>query len=461
VPPAPPSSLDPPGRCRRSRPTLGALALLALAALVPVGCGPGAPTPAPRPAIAAEELRYLVPPSTGAPPGIPAEDLRDVDAAFQSRLLAGNPSGAAAAADELLKRDADSAAARTLLGQARLVGGDLSGARTVLETVTARYPTYTAAQLALGRAADRVADAVAAYAAYRQIATASPAAGQRAGELQRPAMEQLSGRVTEALGRSRPDLARESLAQMEAWAPGDRNTLQAEAAVSRAVGDQRGELQAVRALLAGGEADETLMARRGELEVEVGQPAAAIQIFQDLARRHPEDAQFPQQVERAKFRFRVANLPADVQRLVEEPELSRADYAVLLYWLVPGVRAAVVSSAHIATDVLEHPRRQEIIRVVNLELMDVDDRLRQFNPDARLRRSQALKALVRVLQRSQPPAACVGALGGPSPSREALCGAATACGLLHESADCLPDAGVPGSVAADWIRQTLSLLPAS
>ena len=81
---------------------------------------------------------------------------------------------------------------------------------------------------------------------------------------------------------------------------------------------------------------------------------------------------------------------------------------MLLYWLVPGVRAAVVSEPHIASDILDHSRRQEIMRVVNLQLMDVDETLRRFNPDWRVHRAQALRALLRVLQRAQPQPTCVG-----------------------------------------------------
>ncbi|HXT49731.1 MAG TPA: hypothetical protein VN811_01740, partial [Thermoanaerobaculia bacterium] len=118
------------------------------------------------------------------------------------------------------------------------------------------------------------------------------------------------------------------------------------------------------------------------------------------------------------------------------------------------------SEPHIASDILDHPRRQEIMRVVNLQLMDVDETLRRFNPDWRVHRAQALRALLRVLQRAQPQPACVGPIAGnPSPSREAACNVAAACGFLPEAADCLPDAGLSGADAAAWIRRAAALLP--
>jgi tetratricopeptide (TPR) repeat protein len=428
--------------------------------VLPLACGPAAPPPVTRPPIPQEEIPYLLPPSNGAPAETSPEALRALDAAFQARLLAGDASGAADAAEQALRRDPESAPAQVLLGQARLVASELPAARTVLATVVARYPGYTAAQLALGRAADRAGDAVAAFAAYREVAGASPAAAQRAQELQGPAVEQLGGTIDAALSHGRIEDARASLATLRAWAPADRKTLQATIAVARAGNEPRAELEAVRALLVQGGGDEALLDRRGELEIQVGQPSAAIRIYEELQRRHPEDARFPMQLERAKFRFRLVNLPSDVKRLVDDPELTRADFATLLYWLVPGVRAAVVSAPHIASDILEHPRKQEIMRVVNLELMDLDERLRLFYPDARLRRGQAFKALLTVLARSQPAPACVGTLqGGGTATREALCEGAAACGLLPESADCLPDAGASGAEAAEWIRLALARLP--
>jgi hypothetical protein len=272
----------------------------------------------------------------------------------------------------------------------------------------------------------------------------------------------VAAQVEDSVARARLEESRARLATLVEWAPADQATLEATLTVDKAAGDARGELAAVRGLLGSARSgDEALLERRGELELEVGQPSAAIEIYESLRRRHPDQPHFAEQVDVAKFRWRVANLPGEVRRLVDEPELSRADFAVLLYWLVPGVRAAVVSEPHIATDILDHPRRQEIMRVVNLQLMDLDQTLRRFNPESRVHRVQALRALERVLQRAQPEPSCVAAIAGnPSPSREAACAVAAACGFLAEPADCLAEAGVSGADAAFWIRRTGALLPA-
>ena len=474
--PSPPSAPLPPqparragiaGRRRRRWLELGCARLAAALTAVALcaGCASRGPAPTPGPRVDRELLPYLLPPSNGF--AAPADDelLRRVDAAFQAKLLDGDVAGAEVVADAALASDPSFAPAGVLRGQARLVAGDFAGAREALAPVIARYPDYAAAQLAAGRAAELAGDVAAAYGSYRRIANAQPLALERAGELHARAVAAVAAQVEDSIARSRLDEARERLATLTEWAPQDQATLEASMSFARAAGDARAELTAVRGLLASARSDdkagdEALLERRGELELEVGQPSAAIEVFEALARRHPDEPRRAEQVELAKFRWRVSNLPADVRRLVDAPELTRADFAVLLYWLVPGVRAAVVSEPHIASDILDHPRRQEIMRVVNLQLMDVDETLRRFNPDGRVHRAQALRALLRVLQRAQPQPACVGPIAGnPSPSREAACNVAAACGFLPEAADCLPDAGLSGADAAAWIRRTGALLP--
>jgi tetratricopeptide (TPR) repeat protein len=405
------------------------------------------------------ERPYLVSPVAAPPREADGELMRRVGAAFETELLAGDVAAASRTAADVLAIDPDLDAAHVLAGQARLASGDLAGAREALAPVVARFPGYTAARLAAARVAERLGDVVEAYAAFRGIDDA-PRAAERARELFPRVVEVLGERVHGAMGRSRLDEARADLARLQEWAPFERATFEAARAVARLASDERAELQAVRGLLAGSPGDEALMERRGELELAAGEPRAAIEIYEELLRRHPGEARLSAGVELAKFRWRLANLPEEVRQVVAKPELSRGDFAVLLYWLVPGVRAGVTSTPRIATDVVDHPQRQAIVRVINLQLMDLDENLRSFDPDGRLRRSTALRALVRTLRRSTAPPTCVASLeANPSPSREALCAAAAACGFLTEPAECLAEAGVSGAEAADWIRRTAALLP--
>jgi hypothetical protein len=153
-------------------------------------------------------------------------------------------------------------------------------------------------------------------------------------------------------------------------------------------------------------------------------------------------------------------LPQSVQTVAAKSDLNKADFAVLLYWLVPNVRYARPSAGRIATDVLDHPHQEEIVRVVNLGLMDVDPTLHHFSPSATLRRGPALRVLVRTLTSFGQNLTCLGD-AKPQGAQSAVCAGATGCGLLVEGEECRPGEPLSGAEAVELIRRALKLLGAS
>ena len=162
---------------------------------------------------------------------------------------------------------------------------------------------------------------------------------------------------------------------------------------------------------------------------------------------------------------RLELLPPFVRQLANAGELDRADFATLLYWLVPGVRYAEVSDPPIATDILDHPRREEIVRVMNLGLVRVDETLHRFSPGDRMTRQGALGALLGLLSLSDREFSCLkpaeAAAIAESGSRELICGKAAQCRLIPETGDCLPRAAISGPEALDLFRRALDLLESS
>ena len=141
-------------------------------------------------------------------------------------------------------------------------------------------------------------------------------------------------------------------------------------------------------------------------------------------------------------------------------QIARADFAVLLYWLAPAVRYGRPATAQIATDVLDDPRREEIVRVINLGLMAVDPSVHRFAPDAPLGRDDALAALLRLLSGAAggPGASCAeGIAASPRLAGDLLCAAAARCRLIASAADCLPRATLSGGEALELIRRALDL----
>src|SRR6185436_6343888 len=294
---------------------------------------------------------------------------------------------------------------------------------TRLVPIGDQTPGYLASQLLLGRAAEALGDIPLAYAAWRAIATRSPLALQRLGDLHPRAVEILSRRLQEALRTGNLDEAQKHLSLLQSWAPSEVLTLEGARAVAVARGDQAAELAAVQGLAARQPTDRKLLERRVELEMAVGDPSAGLQIAQDLAAQHPDDPEAARLLEAARFRWRLSMLPQAVQQVAAKPDLDKADFAVLLYWLVPNVRYARPSAGRIATDVLDHPYREEIVRVVNLGLMDVDSTLHRFSPAAPLRRGAALRVLSRTLSSFGQGLACLGGVK-PQGAQSAICSGA-------------------------------------
>jgi len=185
-----------------------------------------------------------------------------------------------------------------------------------------------------------------------------------------------------------------------------------------------------------------------------------LQVVQDLYDHNPDDPGLTEKLAAAKFRWRLSLLPRLVQEVAAKPELNKADLAVLLYWLIPAVRYAHPTSGRIATDILDHPRQEEIVRVVNLGLMDVDATLHRFSPGATVRWGTALRSLTHVLEEFGDDLPCL-AGGGKGQAAGAVCTAAASCELVPSVEDCQMAAPLSGADAVELIRRALKPLGGS
>ncbi len=414
----------------------------------------------PETALSREARAYLLDPLEGYGQEIDPDRAERIRGAHRALLDASDVEAAREAAAELLEVDPALAPAQVLAAQADFVEDRFREVVTRLVPIGDQTPGYLASQLLLGRAAEALGDIPLAYAALRAIATRSPLALQRLGELHPRAVEILSRRLQEALRTGNLDEAQKHLSLLQSWAPSEVVTLEGARALAVARSDQAAELAAVQALAARQPEDRKLLVRRVELEMAVGDPSAGLQIAQDLAKQNPRDPEAARLLEAARFRWRLSMLPQAVQQVAAKPDLDKADFAVLLYWLLPNVRYARPSAGRIATDVLDHPHQEEIVRVVNLGLMDVDSTLHRFSPGATLRRGAALRVLSRTLSSFGKDLACLGDVR-PQGAQSSVCSGAAACGLLLEGEECRPGDALSGADAVELIRRTLKLLGAS
>jgi hypothetical protein len=413
------------------------------------------------PGVPRENLPYLLDPLTGYPRPVGSEARERLAEGFEALRYELDAAAARDAADRLLAVDPGLHPARVLRAEAAFVEGRIRDTVAELGPVAGEVPGYTAAELLLGRAAELTDAPVEAVEAYRRAAAASPLAADRAEELLPRATEIVSNRIDAALARGRVDDAAAELARLRTWRPQGEATLQAEVAVARASGDRAAELAAVSHLALAHPEDPRYTERWGELELEVGDPGAGLELFQQLAARHPDDPEMAAKLSAAEFRWRLTQLPPKVRQAAAGAEITRGDFAVLLYWLVPSVRYGRAESGRIATDILDDSRREEIARVINLGLMRVDPELHTFSPYAPMRRGSALASLLRVAAGGSGGggAACAEPVAlAPRPSSELICSAAARCRLTASVDDCLPQATLGGGEALELVHRALDLL---
>ncbi len=421
-------------------------ALLLLAFLL-AGCATAPPRPAFSPP-PSDLARLLIDPTAGAA----GDDFDAVRRAHSALLATGDAAAAEASLLALLGRRPDFVAARVALAQALLVAGKAPAALAELQAAGAG--AGRAARLAEARALEVTGSIAAAALAYAEVAPELEAAREAAQRLAPEAADRLAARFTAAVDRGRLDEARAALGGLETLQPAAARTLELELAWAQAAGDAPRELQALRRLTPGSQGSLEWRLRRAELELELGEPAVGLSLVQGLAGAAAAEPALAERVRRAQFRWRVLNAPESVRRATRVAQLSRADAATLLYWLAPRVRTQRAGEARIASDILEHPAREEIARIVNLGLLGVDETLHVFSPDRPIRRSELLRALIE-LASWDGATACAGGSAAVRAGGEALCAAAADCGLIPEAAECLGGGTISGPEALEWLRRTL------
>lgn len=367
-------------------------------------------------------------------------------------LLAGEAPGEIRRVAEVEQASrAEDPGAALLLAETWLAEGDGGAALRALGELPAEVRGADAVLLVEARARELAGPAEEAFALYRRLSPRHEAARRRAAMLEAEAVSSVRGRLDDAIERGRWDDAARELSTLEVWRPQDPMTLQAKRALAVARGDDDGELHALRALAERGILDLESDLRRARLEVELGDAQLGLNRLEALAAAHPGDVRIEDALDRARFRWRLEHAPTPVRAAAASAQVTRAQLARLIYWLVPGVRAARGGAARIASDVVGHEAHEEIVRVVNLGLLRVDETLHVFEPERPARRGEALEALLSTA--AAAGAACARPSEGPAGRWDAVCEAARSCGWIDDVGECLPGGPVSGAEITEWIRR--------
>ncbi|MEO8196106.1 MAG: hypothetical protein ABI689_05245 [Thermoanaerobaculia bacterium] len=421
---------------------------------VVIACSP-VKTAAPAPAVDSDLRAFLLDPTADCGTDPEAPDAAELQRAYRDLLLSGDASAALRIANPAIERTPGDLAAQILRGEALLVGSQARVAAGFLQPFAAAAADCLPLALVLGRSQELAGDLAEAFVAYSGAAGRSATAATRAREISGRAQEIVRNRFSEAFRAGRREAAAWNLSRLERFWPNSEAALRATMEMARVAEDTRGELAAVKALQASSPLDPALTLRRGQLELLIGDARAGLALIEALAASAPGDPVLQTELARAKFAWRLLNSPEQIRGLRDKVVLTRADFAVMLYWMVPQIRTARPGAVQIASDIVDHPSRDEIARVANLGLMTIDESLHRFSPDVVLRRSDAVAALLRLLANAGPREECrLPRAGG----REGLCRTGASCGLFEDPALCQAGSGISGSEALEMLRRALDRL---
>ncbi len=418
-----------------------------------LGCASTIQRPEPQFRVGPENRPFMLTPLEGYPRGVAPVTSRQLENGFSALIRDGNFASARQVSQSLLDVNPSFHPAILLELQVGFMEGKRRALAEALDAVLAEVPEYLAVQVLRARVAELLNDIPKAFEIYWSVQSIHPSSASKVNRLRVQALAGTAQVIQEALAVGHLQEAVEMLEKLRNWAPGELPTLRIRQAVALALEDPDAELLALRELTRLSPNDLMVARHHAVLETEVGDAGLGLRILQRLTTRYPEDMELEELLGKAKFRWRLLVLPEEVRRLADVEVLTRADFAALLYWLFPEIRYGKPVRARIANDILGHPFRDEIVKVANLGLVEIDANLHRFSPDRSLTRGTTFRGFLSLFERAQDEPACLGNWRQSlNPSVTFVCQAAASCGLIPSPADCLPEATVSGEVVVEMGR---------
>ncbi|HET7433090.1 MAG TPA: tetratricopeptide repeat protein [Thermoanaerobaculia bacterium] len=391
------------------------LLLLMAVLLMAARCATTTPPP---PMVTPEgEDRFVIDPRTGFEGTVTPQTAQNFENAWRY-LLAGNYTEAHRRLAEIAAKDPQYLPATLAEAAIDIREGRLDVARDTVAQIVRNNPTYTAARVYEAEIALRGNDARRAYDIYNALATqpnAPPTAAERVAELRTRLFQDVFTQAQTATGPASTELLREAL-ELDPASSSARVLLVQRLVAQKDFDAARRELDP---LLATTRVDQPeVQEALAEIDAGRGRYQEAIVRYDRLARR-TKDPRYNQRLDEIKERWSAANMPTQYQAALESEAITRADFAVLLYWIVPNIRFAQnLATPPIATDVADVAGREEVIRAMAIGLYDVDPVTRRVSPMRPVTTTSLQRLIPRLL--SLRGAAC--ARGVPQDQIVSACG---------------------------------------
>lgn len=375
-------------------------------------------------------------------------------------LSAGDPSRAASEFSSA-RADAGSRAAEIGLIEAEVLSGRTADAVAACAEAFDESDATLPLLVACGEAAAADGRPRDGYVLYRHaLARTSERAGlqSRAEALRRLAADGLLTDARAAAAEGQAEAARQTVAEAIALIPESAALRSAAAELELAAGDKARALERYREALELDPGDASAAEKAGDLALEMGEHGLAVALFDGLTKSDPA---FKPRADEARLAFRAANWPEPERSAARSKKLTRAAAAALVWWMVPEVREALVTSSVIASDVVSRRDSRAVTRALSLGLLESDRETHRANPDGSLTTAAASRLLVRLLAILEPRVERIpcwsGAARPPRTGAEAA-QVARSCGLL-EGKDAGAVAGPEFVRALDRVRSLASSAP--
>lgn len=398
--------------------------------------------------------RFLIDPRIGFTGSTVGSALRSnveaVDRRFEvawRHVLSGSHAEARRRLGDLRAKQPSYLPALLAQGALEIREGNTAGARTLIEQALEEQPDYTAAEVYSAEIALREQQTRRAFDIYRAVARRDgvpPPVRERAAELEQRLFDELFAAARTAPGKEAIRLLREALTIVPG-ATAARMLLVEKLIAERAFDEAR---RALDPLVSSDPDRADVQQALAEIDAGRGRNEEAIARYERLARRDPR---FRNRLEDLKRDWIASNMPPQFQAALEASTITRADFAVLLYWKVSSIRFAQnVGAPPIAVDI-DVPGREELIRAIALGIFPVDPVTRRVYPSSPVAAGNAARLAARLLL-SRGAACAREAAADPSDATRAQKILAS-CKVADPSAGQPPDASISGRAAASLLEQ--------
>ncbi len=235
-------------------------------------------------------------------------------------------------------------------------------------------------------AARRLRDALDEYREAARLVPGDARYGERVAELRAESVTSLRLEAESALAREDLAAARRAalaLVEVDPDSPAGYHVL---AAAAEAEGTLEDAWAAASAAHARAPADASLTESLAALALETSRFAEAEALYGELAK---DDPSLREKQAAARLEFQMQNLPAAARKAVAAPRITRAQFATLLFTLVPEVASArVPPGGDVAVDVIDRPERAPLVKAIALGFFSVARGTHLVGADTSVARSE-------------------------------------------------------------------------